>query len=272
MRSFAALPLLELARHQIHRLARIEPMPAILAQAERSTPLKSLKSLTQPAPEPPGRVFRSHPPLLRRLQGKQQQSVLAGLVPYARTLQPERRHLLSLYTPIDVAFKVVGTGSVGLRDYCVYLEGSHTNKPDPLFLQIKEEAPSAYAAYLPTAAERWSHNGHRVMDGQRAMQLTSDPFLGYSTIEGRDYLVRQLNDHKAALDLTKLTSASLCGYADVCGELFARGHARSGDPVAINAYLGTSARMDEALLAFAHAYADQTEKYFESFKKSLAAK
>ena len=107
------------------------------------------------------------------------------------------------------------------------------------------------------------------MDGQRAMQLTSDPFLGYTSIEGRDYLVRQLNDHKASLDLTTLTPASLLGYADLCGELFARGHARAGDPVALSAYLGTADRFDHALLAFAHTYADKTEHDWELLKKKL---
>jgi hypothetical protein len=106
------------------------------------------------------------------------------------------------------------------------------------------------------------------MDGQRAMQLSSDPFLGYTTIDGRDYLVRQLNDHKASLDLEGLTAGSLLGYADVCGELFARGHARAGDPVTIAAYLGTSDRFDRAILSFARAYADKTEKDWTALRKS----
>jgi hypothetical protein len=102
------------------------------------------------------------------------------------------------------------------------------------------------------------------------MQLTSDPFLGYTTIEGRDYLVRQLNDHKASLDIPTLNAESLFGYADLCGEIFARGHARAGDPVAISAYLGNSNRFDVAIRTFAHNYADQTEKYWATFKKELA--
>ena len=194
----------------------------------------------------------------------------------------ERRHFLAQYHPIDVAFKVVGTGSVGLRDYCIYLESNiavaatdvkDAAKPrllsDPLFLQIKEEPASAYAAYLHESASGRAHNGHRVSDGQRAMQLTSDPFLGYTTIDGRDYLVRQLNDHKASLDLMTLNAGSLCAYADLCGELLARGHARAGDPVAISAYLGNSARFDDAILAFARAYADQTEADWKLLLKSL---
>jgi uncharacterized protein (DUF2252 family) len=277
MHTFAAMPVLELARYQIHRLASTAPMPDIMEQAERSTPQKILKNLTESAAArekgnagaEATRIFRSNPPLLTRLSEKEAALVLASLGPYARTLQPERRHFLEQYVAQDVAFKVVGTGSVGLRDYCVYLEGvSRPHGTDPLFLQIKEEPASAYAAYLPEGSMH-SHQGHRVMDGQRAMQLTSDPFLGYTTIEGRDYLVRQLNDHKASLDLDTLNAESLLGYADLCGELFARGHARSGDPVSIAAYLGASDRFDRAILAFAHAYADKTEKDWSLLKRSM---
>jgi uncharacterized protein (DUF2252 family) len=277
MRTFAAMPVLELGRYQIHRLADTEPMPAILAQADRSTSQKLLKSLTVPDTSKPNgtqpsgvpiqpRIFRSDPPLLQRLSAKEAAAVLAALGPYARTLQPERRHFLEQYMPQDVAFKVVGTGSVGLRDYVIYFEGlSRPHGTDPLFLQIKEEPTSAYAPYLP---ESHTNQGHRVMDGQRAMQLTSDPFLGYTTLNGRDYLVRQLNDHKAGLDLEALTASSLLGYADVCGELLARGHARAGDPVEIAAYLGASDRFDHAILSFARAYSDKTERDWATLKKS----
>ena len=291
MHDFAEMQIVDLARYQIHRLAKTPPMPSIMAQSERSTTVKTLANLTVPASDAEQakilsraggqkskalllgsvekvRIFKSEPPLLTRIGGKERDLVLASLGPYARTLQPERRHFLNQYRPVDVGFKVVGTGSVGLRDYIVYLEGTHSTASDPLFLQIKEEPDSAYAPFLPEGSQH-THNGHRVMDGQRAMQLSSDPFLGYTNIEGRDYLVRQLNDHKASLDLTTLAAASLLGYADLCGELFARGHARAGDPVAIAAYIGTSDRFDKAILNFAHHYADRTETYFEAFKKSL---
>jgi uncharacterized protein (DUF2252 family) len=146
MHTFSKMPVLEIAHYQIHRLASTDPMPAILAQAERSTPQKSLKALTVPAPGGGGRVFRSNPPLLTRVDKKDAQLVLDAVGPYARTLLPERRHFLQQYAPHDVGFKVVGTGSVGLRDYCIYLEGmSRPHGTDPLFLQIKEEPMSAYA-------------------------------------------------------------------------------------------------------------------------------
>jgi uncharacterized protein (DUF2252 family) len=293
MREFAAMPVVELARYQIHRLAKIEPIATILTQSERSTTAKTLKSLTELAtpaetmnvingvPDSKSkhlllnsveeiRIFKTDPPRLTRITGKERELVLASLGPYSRTLEPERRHFLNQYRPVDVGFKVVGTGSVGLRDYIIYLEGTHSTASDPLFLQIKEEPASAYASYLPEGSQH-THNGRRVMDGQRAMQLTSDPFLGYTTIEGRDYLVRQLNDHKASLDLTTLTAETLFGYADLCGEIFARGHARSGDPVAIAAYLGNSSRFDKAIRTFAHNYANQTEKYWSKFRKEIAS-
>ncbi len=279
MHMFSVMPVIEIARYQIHRLAQTAPMPAILEQAERSTPQKILKALTEPVSDSAAtkagsramkvRVFRSEPPLLERLGAKEAATVLAALGPYARTLQPERRHFLEQYSAQDVAFKVVGTGSVGLRDYVIYFEGlSRAPGTDPLFLQVKEETASAYAPYLPEGSGH-SHEGHRAMDGQRAMQLTSDPFLGYTTMEGRDYLVRQLNDHKASLDLKDLTASSLLGYADVCGELFARGHARAGDPVTIASYLGASERFDQAILSFARAYADKTEHDWKLLKEAL---
>ena len=273
MREFAVMPVLDLIRYQIHRLADIDPVASILRTAERSTPPKSLAKLTESIDDGKSRRFRSQPPLLERVSAKEAEAVLASLGPYTRTLQPERRHFLEQYRPVDVAFKVVGTGSVGLRDYCVYFEGvARAEFTDPLFLQVKEETLSAYSSYLPEGAAGHTHQGHRAVDGQRAMQLTSDPFLGYTTLEGRDYLVRQLNDHKASLDINTLTPQGLLGYADLCGELFARGHARAGDPVEISGYLGNSERFDQAILAFARTYADKTENDWGLLKSSLKSR
>ncbi|SEF71001.1 Uncharacterized conserved protein, DUF2252 family [Bryocella elongata] len=285
MREFAAMPVLDMARFQIHRIGRIQPMKGIFAAAKAATAERTLDKLTEAVPGGKGeRRFRDSPPLLRRVTGKEAKDVLASLEEYAQCLLPERRHFLEQYRPVDVAFKVVGTGSIGLRDYCVYCEAAHLAKNgdrklsgdfsapgfDPLFLQIKEEPRSAYAGYLPADPHAPLNQGHRVANGQRAMQFTSDPFLGYTTIDGRDYLVRQLNDHKAGLDLTKLNASGLTAYADLCGEIFARGHARSGDPIMIAAYLGDSDKFDRAIYEFAHAYANKTEEDWAAMKRAIA--
>ena len=265
--TLARTPVVELARYQVHRLERVTPVSDALRKAERETPLSTLSRFTEPAKADKAghsrRRFKAEPPLLTPLPLAQSRAVLASFAAYRSTLLPERRHFLDQYVPVDVAFKVVGTGSVGLRDYLVYLEGNGEN--DPLFLQIKEEPGSAYAPYLAIhggAAHAATHQGQRVAEGQRAMQWQSDPFLGWTTIANRDYLVRQLNDHKASVAPEELQGSGLAEYAAVCGELLARGHARSGDVHLITGYLGAGSKQDKfdrALAEFAEAYADQTE-------------
>jgi uncharacterized protein (DUF2252 family) len=261
---FSTLPILDVARFQIRRLRNATPISKILRQAERSTPLHSLDHLTEKHSN--GRIFRSNPPLLTRITGAKRDPILASVHAYTKTLLPERQHFLAQFHACDVAFKVVGTGSVGMRDYCIYLQGNGPN--DPLFLQIKEETRSAYAPYLPASAAPQKHQGQRVAEGQRAMQLQTDPLLGWTRIDGRDFLVRQLNDHKAALDVTTLTPRGLLEYARVCGELLARGHARSGDSRIIAGYLGGGKRFTESILQFAGTYATQTN---EDWKTLLAS-
>jgi len=266
MRIFARMPLLEVGRFQVHRLGDVEPVHDALLKAERATPIHNLDQLTEPVPGKPGnRRFREIKPGLTRITGSQAEKVLDALGPYREILELQRQHLLSLYRPIDVAFKVVGTGSVGLRDYCIYFEGNGPN--DPLFLQIKEEAPSAYAPYLPNAHPN-PQNGQRVVIGQRAMQIQSDPFLGWTHIGSRHFLVRQLNDHKGSIDLTDLAGTGLAAFGEVCGELLARGHARSADPLVIAGYLGNGEAFAQALAKFGTLYADQTEKDWQALRRS----
>ena len=267
MRAFAKMPHLEVGRFQVHRLGRVAPIHAALLKAERATPLHTLDQLTEPVSDKPGatRRFKEVKPILTRVSASQAAAVIASLEPYREMLEPQRQHLLSFYRPIDVAFKVVGTGSVGLRDYCVYFEGNGAK--DPLFLQIKEEPASGYTAYLPNAHAD-HNNGKRVADGQRAMQLQSDPFLGWTHIGSRQYLVRQLNDHKGSIDLDDLSGSGLTAFAEVCGELLARGHGRSSDPAVIAGYLGSGDRFADALGKFGLAYADQTEKDWETLRRS----
>jgi uncharacterized protein (DUF2252 family) len=267
MKAFAQMASVEVSRCQVHRLNGVEPIHAALTKAERATPLHTLEQLTEPESDKPGapRRFKEQKPTLTRVTGARAAAVLDSLGPYRQMLEPQRQHLLSLYRPVDVAFKVVGTGSVGLRDYCVYFEGN--GPQDPLFLQIKEEPASAYEPYLPDA-QAPHHNGQRVAEGQRAMQVQSDPFLGWTHMAGRDYLVRQLNDHKGSIELEDLAGGGLEAYADVCGELLARGHARSGDPLVLAGYIGSGDGFGEALAKFGSAYADQTEKDWKELRKS----
>jgi len=271
MRAFAQMPSIDVAFFQVRRLGHAEPVHAALLKAERATPQHALERLTEivTGKSDSSRRFKEMKPTLSRVTAKQSAAVLSALGPYRKTLEPQRQHLLSLYRPVDVAFKVVGTGSVGLRDYCVYLEGNGPN--DPLFLQIKEEAASAYVPYLP-GAHPAHHNGQRVVEGQRAMQLESDPFLGWTRIDGRDYLVRQLNDHKGPINLEDLSGGGLEALAEVCGELLARGHARSSDPLVLAGYLGSGNGFAEALAKFGAAYADQTEKDWQALCRILKVK
>ena len=261
--TLSRMPVLEVARYQVHRLQRITPVSEALLKAERATPLHTLEILTVAAKK--GRCFRDDPPVLRRLKPQQARAVLASLKSYRDSLQPERQHFLAQYRPLDVAFKVVGTGSVALRDYLVYLEGN--GERDPLFLQVKEEPGSAYAPYLP-ATPTGGHHGRRVVEGQRAMQFQSDPFLGWTTIANREYMVRQLNDHKGSIEIADLQGQGLIDYGRICGELLARGHARAGDACLVAGYLGTGAKFATALARFADAYADQTEADWTKLKKA----
>jgi len=271
MRLYAPMPVLELVRDQISRFDRIAPVHLALHKAIRATPPYTLELLTEPVPETarkpgkPQRRFKEQKPTLMRVTGAKAETVLRSLKAYRLTLQSQRQHFLDQYRPMDVAFKVVGTGSVGLRDYCVYLEGNGPN--DPLFLQLKEEARSAYAPYLrdPQVAK---HQGQRVVEGQRLMQTGTDILLGYTTIEGRDYLVRRLSDHKASIELDDLRGDGLIAYAELCGQLLARGHARSGDACAISGYIGAGVGFGEAIAEFGRKYADQTEKDWAELKRA----
>ncbi len=270
MRAFAEMPSIEIARFQVHRLNSVEPVHDALLKAERSTPQHTLKQVTEPASNKPGapRRFKEEKPALTRVTGRQAASVLGALEPYRAMLEPQRQHFLSFYRPVDVAFKVVGTGSVGLRDYCICFEGNGPG--DPLFLQMKEEKESSYAPYLPNAQPA-RHNGQRVVEGHRAMQLQSDPFLGWTQFGGRDYLVRQLNDHKGPINIDDMAGGGLRAFRrGVRGTAGARpcplwrpaGHLRLS---------GFGDGFAEALAKFGSLYADQTEKDWEDLCASAKA-
>lgn len=251
---FAAMHVLELMKYQVHRYPEIGCVSRILQKAARATPAKNLVKLTVPGPGGEPR-FHDQPPLLSHVDDAKARVVIASLGSYRETLGLDRQQALDAYRPVDVTFKVVGTGSVGTRDYVVLLLGN--GPEDALFLQVKEELPSAWAT-APRGTAVSMHQGKRVAAGQQRCQTVTDPFVGWTTIDGHDYLVRQLADHKASLDPQELAGDVLNEYAQVCGETLAKAHARTGNAAALAGYCGKADRLDRALADFAFAYAAQT--------------
>ncbi|HTQ46048.1 MAG TPA: DUF2252 domain-containing protein [Polyangiaceae bacterium] len=258
---FSEMPYLELARHEVRSHARA--IHETLKKARRATPLEVLEKLTVRGRNGVPRIAQQ-PPLLTRLPMGLARQVTRALASYRQTLSADRQHVLDAYRPADFGFKVVGTGSVGSRDYVVL--GLGFGASDPLFLQVKEEFASAYAPYLRADPE---HDGQRVALGQRRMQTWSDPLLGWTTLGGRPFLVRQLADHKASIEPDELSGPALLQYAAVCGEIFAKAHARTGDAAAIAGYCGRGDRFDRALVRFALAYADQTTADHERYLRAI---
>ena len=256
---FSEMPILEVGRYQIHRQKRVQPIHSALQQSERARPLDLLKKFTEKDSHG-RRRFRDLRPGFWRIRGAKANEILSSLGAYRQSLALERRHLFDLFQSLDVGFKVVGTGSVGLRDYVVLFEGN--GELDPMFLQIKQEVASAYARFLPSAQ---LHQGRRAAEGQRAIQSISDLLLGWTTVGHHHYLVRQLNDHKGSIDLQRLRGGGLSSLALVAGELLARGHARSGDVCQIRGYSGSGTKMAKVLRDFACQYADQTEADYGTF-------
>ena len=186
---------------------------------------------------------------------------------YRATLQPDRRHLLEQFEVVDVARKVVGVGSVGTRAFIVLLQGRDAR--DPLFLQVKEATASVLEAHLPRS--RYRQHGQRVVQGQRLMQAASDIYLGWTrgVDASRHFYWRQLRDMKSSLEIGAMTPVGLAMYARLCGWTLARAHARSGDPVAIAAYLGDDDAFDRSVTDFALRYADQNERDYAEFTAAV---
>jgi len=179
---------------------------------------------------------------------------------YRATLQPHVRVLLDRYRPIDVYEHPVGVGSLGLDAAIIRLEA---REGEMLYLQAKEAVASALEPYL--GASKFANHGHRVVDGQHLMQAATDVFVGWSSYEGHDYYLRQLRDGKASLDIEGIDAEELVDFAARCGMVLARAHARTGDPGAIAAYLGSGDAFDEGLAGFARAYAALVRRDYEAF-------
>jgi uncharacterized protein (DUF2252 family) len=259
---FSRMSTLDVARHRAHRDMAQPGLRAALAKAERASPAENLAKLARKTRA--GWQFLHLPKRLWDVKGAEKRAVLGALPAYRETLSPDHRMIFDRFRALDVGFKVVGTGSIGTRDYVVLMFGRDEN--DVLILQVKEEHPSIYARYLQGAAP--ANQGQRVVEGQRALQVQSDFLLGWCSIAGRDYLVRQLNDHKSSLEVAGLSGKPLLEYGRLCAELLAKGHARSGEPVAISAYLGPSRKAADSLMQFAFEYAAQVQADFNAFRKA----
>lgn len=249
-----------------------------VTKATRRDGIKARVKLTQTTPE--GLRFKSDPPVLvpvRELLGEEETHDLLSsthelIVAYRRTLQGDRRHLLESYRFVDLARKIVGVGSVGTRCWVALLVGR--DEDDTLILQVKEAESSVLERFLGRCV--YNNNGQRVVEGQRLMQAASDIFLGWQRnangIDGRshDYYIRQMWDWKVSANVDVMIPEGMAVYAQMCGWTLARAHARSGDAVAIGAYIGSSDVFPRALASFANAYADQTEADFDELQKAIA--
>ena len=186
---------------------------------------------------------------------------------YAATLPPDRAQLLARFQPIDVGHKVVGVGSVGLLAIVVLFQGRDPD--DVLVLQAKQAVDSVLEPF--SGASDYSEHGQRVVVGQQLVQAASDPLLGWVTSDvGRSFYLRQLRDKKYSPDITRMKPSVLGDYALLCGRALARAHARSGDSVAIDAYIGSGGRFDEAVADFAFRYAVQVHADYERFTAAIA--
>jgi len=264
---------------RIGREDMIEQLERNTQKARKKNSLRALRKLTKV--EDGRRRFDSAPPLLVPVhelapEGEAddlEQGLRVLIVRYAETLRDEVRQLLARYEFIDLARKVVGVGSVGTQAWVVLLVGR--DEGDPLLLQVKEAEPSVLERFLPPS--EFENHGRRVVEGQRLIQGASDLMLGWirneEGLDGqvRDFYVRQLWDWKQSADIETMGREELEIYGGLCGWTLARAHARSGDGVAIAAYLGKSDRFDRALVPFAAAYADQNERDHSAFVDAIKA-
>jgi uncharacterized protein (DUF2252 family) len=249
----------------------------LLAKARTRDSMQALSKLTEVID---GETrFVSDPPLLVPIEellpeaeGSELTRRMRGLIrSYSSTLQSDRRHLLEQFRFVSIARKVVGVGSVGTRAWVLLLVGS--DGTDPLLLQAKEAQESVLAQFV--GKSRYSNQGERVVTGQHLMQASSDIFLGWDQVEGidgvqRDFYVRQLHDWKGSVDTDVMIPPAMAIYGRLCGWTLARAHARSGDRIAIAAYLGSGRTFDHAMASFAETYADQNERDYDALKQAAA--
>jgi uncharacterized protein (DUF2252 family) len=290
MRDFAAMKNLDLWYHRLEiddvaalvsrqgtskQMMRLERN---VAHARSKDSMKAFAKLTRVVDGKPRIV--SDPPLIVPIEEllsepeyRRLDDFMHGVLrAYRRTLTSDRRRLLERYRYVDLARKVVGVGSVGTRAWIMLMLGRDAE--DPLFLQFKEAEASVLEPFLGKSA--FPSHGQRVVEGQRLTQAASDVMLGWvraDDTEGvsRHYYIRQLWDAKGSALVETMNPRAMTVYAEVCGRTLAKAHARSGDAIAIAAYLGKNASFDRALAAFAETYADQNERDYAALREAVAS-
>ena len=249
----------------------------MLAKAHTSDSTKALGKLTTEAGGQ--RRIISDPPMIVPIEdvfadvqaGAVYREIRTVLSKYGRTLQSDRRHLLEQFSLVQVARKVVGVGSVGTRAWVLLMDA--LDGVEPLFLQAKEAQPSVLAEYC--GRSQYANQGERVVAGQHLQQAQSDIFLGWTRVSNpedgvdRDFYVRQLRDWKFSAPIEQMIPAGMTFYARLCGWTLARAHARSGDRIALAAYLGGSDKFDQAIADFAETYADQNERDYAALQAAV---
>src|SRR5262245_40338182 len=285
MREFATMRALDVWYSRLDAKAELEKLKPTLKhhqdrrtkklidKAEHKASLRALGKLTH---RENGELrIVSDPPLITPVEelaeGHDVERELGDLLAgYRQSLAAYRRHLLDDYRIVDAARKVVGVGSVGTRDWVIFMLGRDDD--DPLFLQPKEAIASVLEPYA--GKSRFNHHGRRVVEGQQLMQAASDILLGWVTEEAgldgqrHDYYIRQLWDGKGSADIEHMDHSGMTAYAKLCGWTLARAHACSGDRIAIAGYLGGGTAFDEAIADFAEAYADQNERDYETMRSA----
>ena len=245
---------------------------SLRAEIERSANLARQRTTDRALPkltrESDGaRHIVEQPPVVTHVSAEEKERLVDGLQAYLQTLPPHWHRVLGSYLVVDVAHRVVGVGSVGLRAFVALLQGNDTH--DMVFLQMKQARRSCVAPFMHGDTAWHAHQGQRVVEYQQTLQTVSDPLLGWTTVDNRDYYVRQFRDMKGAVTIEGMDGSALMDYGRICGALLAKGHARSTGATMLAGYLGKGDVVDRAFARFARGYADQTEADHQALQHAV---
>jgi len=262
MDRFAELGIVALSREEIGPHNDGGALAPIFEKARRDTPQKLLEKAIESGPR-----FKTRDPFLRPLAEDEATPFLASFAEYHGTLGPARQQVMEGYTPVCFGRRVSGCGSLGVRDVLALAFGNGPD--DPIFLQFKAQHGSVWAHFIKEAPS--IHAGRNTAVGQHRMQTWADPFLGWTTVAGAPFLVKQWSDHKASIEVQDLAGTVLGDYLELCGTVLAKAHGRSSDPARIAGYMGRSGELPDSLASFARRYADQATEDWVRLKNAVAA-